>query len=120
VGERNSQGEAEVPRSFPNVLPPNISADAGYVRIIVNAIEENVKELRNDVREINSQRHPDFIFYISIFAAGFVVLAGMMIVGYLKLDDKIGELDRRLIRVDTKLEDLLQRIPPIPTPPIRH
>jgi len=76
--------------------------------------------LKYDVKEIKSHRHSDFVFSISIFAGGFVLLATMLIVGYFKLEDRIQTLSNIIIRADTKLEDLLLRIPPIPTPPPRR
>jgi hypothetical protein len=54
----------------------------------------------------------------------FLILSGMLIFGYFKLDDRIVKLEDRvngfsntLVRIDTKLEDLLARIPPVQTPP---
>lgn len=105
--------EGEIPRQFANVPPPDI-AGAGQTRLLIKAIEDSLKDLKDDVREIKSHRHSDFVFHITIFGAGFLILAGMLITGYLKLDERITNLTNVSIRIDTKLEDLLQRIPPIP------
>jgi hypothetical protein len=121
----NGTPERELPPSssqVANVPPP--PAAFGQARVIIDAIvdelKQDVREIRQDVREIKGYRHTDFLIYASMFAAGFIALAGMFIVGYLKLDDRIRVLNNTSIRVDTKLEDLLQRIPPVPTPPPRR
>jgi hypothetical protein len=98
-------------------VAPDISGATAQTRLVIIAIEASIKDLKDDVREIKSNRHSDFVYMISVFAAGFLLLAGMLIAGYLRLDDRIVELTKSSVRVDTKLEDLLQRIPAIPTPP---
>jgi hypothetical protein len=107
--------DGDVPRQFPNV-PPQEIASAGQTRLLIKAVEDAVKDLKDDVRDIKSHRHSDFVFHITIFAAGFVILAGMLITGYFKLDERISKLTDASTRVDTKLEDLLARIPPVQTP----
>ena|SRR6516225_11354388 len=101
---------------MPNVVPTDI-AGAASTRIIVEAVKETVAELKSDVRDIKSHRFSDLIWHISVLAAGFVLLAGMMIAAYFKLEEKIEALSTSNTRIETKLEDLLQRIPPVPTPP---
>jgi hypothetical protein len=107
--------ESEIPRQFASVPPPDL-AGAGQTRLLIKAIEDAVKDLKDDVKDIKSHRHTDFVFHISIFAGGFLILAGMFIAGYLKLDERVTAITNISIRVDTKLEDLLQRIPPLPSP----
>jgi hypothetical protein len=64
------------------------------------------------------------VFLISAYAAGFLILAGLFGFGFFRLDDKFDKLADKLtdkmdklsgagVRSDTKLEDLLQRIPPV-------
>lgn len=109
--------EETIPQQFANVpTPPDISAGAGHLRLVV-------QELKDDIRDIKSHRHSDFIVYVSMLAGGFLILAGMLIFGYFKLDDRISRSDDKInalattsVRIDTKLEDLLQRIPPVSTP----
>jgi hypothetical protein len=98
------------------VPPPDI-AGAGQTRLLIKAIEDTVAELKTDVREIKSYRHTDFLYVITMFAAGFLLLAGMLVFGYFRLDERLVSATATLIRVDTKLEDLVRRIPPVPTPP---
>jgi len=54
-------------------------------------------------------------------------MAGMLIAGYLVIDNKLDKFNERLdklsttvTRSDAKLEDLLARIPPVPTQPPRR
>jgi hypothetical protein len=58
-----------------------------------------------------------------VFGAGFVALVAVFGWGYSRLDDRFTRADERresmektLTRIETKLEDLLQRIPPVQTP----
>jgi len=60
---------------------------------------------------------------ISIFSAGFVLLAGMIIGSYLLTSSKIDALSGKIesvevlsARIETKLDDLLLRIPPVVAP----
>lgn len=105
---------------MPNVPPQNI-AGAGQTRLIVEAVKESVAELKNDVRDIKGHRISDMRWHLGAFAAGFIILGGMLITAYFRLDDRINTLDTSMTRIETKLDDLLQHIPPLPTPiPVQH
>jgi hypothetical protein len=91
--------------------------------------------LRKDIREVRSHHRTEFIILLTAFAAAFLILAGMSIGAYRwaredttaditgvngrldKIESRQAPMNDTLIRVDTKLEDLLARIPPTPTPP---
>jgi hypothetical protein len=105
--------DAVPPRQFPNVTP-DISAMAGQARLIA---QEVVRTLESKIAE---QRHTDFVFMISVFGIGFIILAGMLIFGYFRLDDRITGLSEKMIRVETKLDDLLARIQPTIVPPAQR
>ena len=107
--------DSEPPKSFANVTPVDL-AGAGQTRMIVDAVKESVAELRSDVKEIRGHRFPDFVWHITVFAAGFLLLCGVMAAAYFRIDDRLRDLSLAATRVDTKLEDLLQRIPPMPAP----
>ena len=116
MAESGQSENGDIPRQFASVPPPDIAAGTGQLRLIV-------QELKDDIRDIKSHRHSDFVFHITVLAAGFLILAGMLIFGYFKLDDRITKSDDKInnlitavTRSDTKLEDLLQRIPPAQTP----
>lgn len=103
------------PGEMPNV-PPQDMAGAAHTRIIVEAVKETVAELKTDVKDIKGHRVSDTRWHLSIFGGGFIILAGMLITGYFKLNDRIENVETGLTRVETQLDDLLQRIPPVPTP----
>ena len=109
--------EGETPRQVAAVTPRDVSPTTPQPRALVKALEDSLKDVKDDVRDIKSHRHSDFVTNMVIFSAGFVLLAGIIIAGYFRLDDKLERLSNSSVRVDTKLEDLLQRIPAIPTPP---
>jgi hypothetical protein len=113
--------EAEPPRSFPNVPPPDVSSGVAQARLVVKAVEDSVKELKDDVRHIRTTQQTDFKWYLSASIAGFLLLAGMFLYGYVRLEDRFEKLNDSSIRVETKLNDLLQRIPPavMPVPKTR-
>jgi hypothetical protein len=116
VAEFSRAEDSEPPARLAQVPPPDIAAGTGQLRLIV-------QELKDDIKEIKSHRHSDFVFHLSVLAGGFILLATMLIVGYFKLDeriiksdDKINTLANNLTRIETKLGDLLERIPPVQTP----
>jgi hypothetical protein len=111
----NAIQDSEPPRDMANV-PPQDMVGAGQTRLIVEAVKESVADLKSDVKEIKSHRYSDLVWHVSTLAAGFVLLTGMMIAAYFRLDDRVNGISMALTRVETKLDDLLQRIPPVPTP----
>jgi hypothetical protein len=88
---------------------------AGQTRLIVEAVKETVAELKTDVRAIKDHRFTDMLWHIAALAAAVVLLGGMMVAAYFKFEDRLQLLSTSSTRVETKLDDLLQRIPPTPT-----
>jgi hypothetical protein len=83
-----------------------------------------VREFKDDIREIKRDQKIDFRIVIGMFATGFVIIAGMLVFGYFRVDDRVIKLEDRvnglnttLVRIETKLEDLLARMPPAQTAP---
>jgi hypothetical protein len=114
VASERPEEIAEIPRQLANV-PPDISG-IGAPHVVVRAFAD-------DIREIKRDQKADFRIVIGMFGAGFVAVAGMLIYGYFRIDDRITKLEDKvdvlgttLTRVDTKLGDLLERIPPIQSP----
>jgi len=112
--------------TLPNVNPPEV-AGTGQTRLIIEAVKETVAELKGEVRSIRDNRFTDMMWHVGALAAGVILLGGMMIAAYFKIEDKIEAvsdsangkfeaMSNASTRVETKLEDLLQRIPPV-TPP---
>ena len=111
------RGEATTPANEMALTTPDISAGAGQLRIITTQLEASIREIRSDIKDIKEHRHSDFRWLITVFAAGFLALATMFIVGYLRIEDRIEPLSLSNAKIDTKLQDLLARIPPLPLPP---
>jgi len=116
LGERE---QATTPAGEMAVTTPDISSSAGQLRIIISQLETSIRETRADIRDLKDHRHADFRWHITILGGGFLLLAGMFIAGYLRLEDRIDPLTKSSIRIETKMDDLLARIPPVPTPPPR-
>lgn len=122
-----STDRTSTPDETGGTTPSDLSHGTGQTRVLAGVLEDGLKELRADVREVKAYRHSDFRILAGMIATCFLVLAGMVVTGYFKLDDRIalttGKADDRITtltttstRIDTKLEDLLQRIPPAVTP----
>jgi hypothetical protein len=107
--------EAGPPLDTANVTP--MDGGTAQTRQIVEAVKASVSELRQDVRDIKEYRYTDLWRQIGAFAAGIVFVVSAMVAAYLRLDDKLSSLSISNTRLETKLEDLLARIPPVPTPP---
>jgi archaellum component FlaC len=106
---------AEPPGRLANV-PPDISSGAAHTRIVV-------QEIKDDIRDIKKDQKTDFRSIGGMVIAGFLILGSMLMFGFFRIDDRITKLDDKvnglsttLTRIDTKLEDLLARIPPTSTP----
>ena len=116
--------------------PPSVSTNAAQtgtlVRAVQDALRESTADFRRDISEIRGHSRGDFYRLLYIFGAGFVALAIVFGWGYsrledrftavsTKIEDKVDSLEKALIKVDTKLDDLLARIPPAVTPaPQKH
>jgi CHASE3 domain sensor protein len=54
--------------------------------------------------------------HFGVFSAGFLVLGGMMIYAYFKIEERNSSLSTAVTRVETKLDDLIARVPPVQSP----
>ena len=124
--EHATSSDQDIPRKFPDVTP-DMMAGAGQLRLIIGGLEKDIREIKDNVTSVTSSRHSDFKYVVSILGCGFLLLAGMLVFGYFKLDDKIESKMKQLgdkiepvlintTKTDTKLDDLLQRIPPAVVP----
>jgi len=93
-----------------------MDAGTAQTRQIVEAVKTTVAELKQDVKDIKEYRYTDLLLHLGVFAAAVVFVAGVIVAVYFKLDDKITSLSNSNIKIETKLEDLLARIPPVATP----
>jgi hypothetical protein len=70
-------------------------------------------EVRMNILVDDNKAHKsDFRLTWTAFVAGFLILAGLFIYGYNRLEDRAVEGMKGVTKIDTKLEDLLQRLPP--------
>jgi len=122
VGRDHENATAPTEREL-DTTTPDISGEAGRTRARVQAVEDAVDEIKDNIREIKADQKTDFRIIIGMFSAGFLIVGGMLIFGYFRLDDRIGRSDDKInsltsttVRIETKLEDLLARIPPAQTP----
>lgn len=115
--------EQPKPGQIAETPPADISQGNAQTRIIIAALENRLAGLdstmtilRSDVTEIRTSVHTDFRLLLFVFGGGFLILAGMLIAGYFRLEDKVSASTQAETRIDTRLEDLLLRIPPVATP----
>jgi outer membrane murein-binding lipoprotein Lpp len=97
------------PTSVANITPPT---GEGQARTAFEAFKDTLSEIRKDVRELRLG-----------LVVGFLILGGMLIAGYWRLEAKIDDLatsqtrlETSLVRVETKLDDALQRNASPPPP----
>jgi hypothetical protein len=97
-------GENGPPKEMPNVIPD--VGGSGQTRILIDAVKETVAELKSDVKDIKEYRHTDFRWHITIFGSGFLLLAGLALHLYSRLEDKIQVLSTMSTRLETKVDSL--------------
>lgn len=115
-----------------------ISPHAAQTRMLASALEStlrdclvdlrrDVADLRREVGALTLRASDDFRNLLYIFGAGFVLVTGILAVGYFRLDDRlstelsktneqVSSIGTTTTKIDTKLDDLLARIPPAITP----
>jgi hypothetical protein len=127
-GRRNYRSDESGEPPSDSAAP--ISSNAAQARVMRDTLEQilrdTVSEIKTEVSTIKAQAHTDFRNILYIFGTGFVLLAGLAIAVYLKsdehisnmvtrLEDHVGTVEKSLVKVETKLDDLLERIPPVPS-----
>jgi len=129
----------EIPGQLASTTPAiDLNSNALQSRMVIQGIQDDIKNIRMDIKEIRSDMasvksniHENFVRILMLYGAGFVALSVGFIYAYNRLDDKItrdidnirnsisiidGNFRKNEIlstKIDTKLEDLLQRIPPV-------
>src|SRR5271154_4578753 len=94
-----------------------MSEGAGHTRSLVETFKESLAEIKADVRDIRNHRFTDALWILGAIGAVAIVLGSMMIAAYMAIESRIDELSTSSTKVETKLDDLIQRIPPAPTAP---
>ena len=132
MSDRRVRGDTEPPaEGGPPPLSPAAAQTGVLVRALQDGLRDSVSDLRREISELKAHAHTDYNHLLYIFGAGFIAIAVLFGWGYsrledrffnvsTKIDDRLGSLEKAVIKVDTKLGDLLERIPPIPTPAPRR
>jgi hypothetical protein len=82
----------------------------------VEALENSISEIKYDIKDIKSFRWTDFLWHIGVLIAFGVGFGVALITVYFRLEDRISALSTASTRIETKLEDLLARVPHVPIP----
>jgi hypothetical protein len=86
-----------------------------HERVPIKVLEDSINEIKYDVKDVKAHRLIDFLWH-----AGALIAFGTFVIAfYFWLDDKVSAVSTASTRMETKLEDLLARLPPVPTPPQR-
>jgi hypothetical protein len=80
----------------------------------IGELSAHVFQIRTNASELRQESKSDFRWTWSGIAAAVVLVIGALIYGYFRLDDRQNNLNTGLTKIETKLDDLLQRIPPAP------
>jgi hypothetical protein len=91
----NIADDSQPPREMANVAPLDL-AGAGQTRLIVEAVKDSVADLKSDVKDIKNYRYSDLFKYLSAIGAAVVLLGGMMIAAYFRVEDQIQRLQHEL------------------------
>jgi hypothetical protein len=134
MSDRFARGETEPP--LEGGAPPSLSPTAAQTGVLVRALQEglrdSVTDLRREISELKRSTDGDYHRLLYIFGAGFIAIVVLFAWGYTRLEDRfitvsdklsdqIESLQNTTVKVDTKLGDLLERIPPAVTrPPTRR
>jgi hypothetical protein len=110
--------EATPPTNMANVTP--LDSGTAQTRQIVEAVKASIADLASDVKDIRNYRYTDLLLHIGAFAGGIILVVTLVLNVYSKLDDKIQTLSTASTRMETKLDDLIARIPPVQTQPPRR
>lgn len=94
------------------VTPPGVqdlrnTSDVRLIMIQVAKVEERIENLREE----NKGFKADFRWTWSGIAAGVVLMLGVLFFAYFRLDDRINTLSTGQARIETKIDDLIQRTP---------
>jgi hypothetical protein len=122
-GQRPDSAREAEPTSFPEVPPPPYllaTSQTWYAEAMMqlqNTIGElraNVVSLQSGINKHEQSFRNDFRWTWTGLAAATVLLMGALIFGYFRLEDRQSNLDKATVRIETKVDDALQRLPAAP------
>lgn len=81
------------------------TSDIRFVMVELGKLQSKIDALGDD----NKTHKSDFRLTLSGIIAVFLLLGGMLMWGYLRLEDKFVDLNRSVTVIGTKLDDIMQR-----------
>jgi len=69
--------------------PPGQIPGAAASRLIIDAIQPTIAEIRREIAQTEKKAHDHFIILLGALAGGFIILIGAFALGFLSLDSKI-------------------------------
>jgi hypothetical protein len=139
TGSPSRSGDSEPGAEGPG--PKQLSPESAQTGALVRALQETMKDalndLRNDIREVRTDLkdirneinkiepaaaksiREEFHKLLLIFGGGFIAVIAVFGWGYTRLDDHMLENTKASTKDETKLDDLIARIPPVQASPSR-
>ncbi|MDQ2877615.1 MAG: hypothetical protein M3R41_00875 [Pseudomonadota bacterium] len=105
------------PGEMANVGPIGADNAFGQSRVIIDAIKEQISDLKIDVKDIKSDQRTDFRWILGILVTVLIFIVGMLFTVYSNMDDKINGISKENTRIETKLDSLLDRTGPTQAQP---
>lgn len=75
-------------------------------------IKQDIRELKADIKEVKGELHTAKVWILSVFGAGFLLLSGIMITGYLRLADHDEKITSTISDMRVSIQQLVDAIPP--------
>jgi hypothetical protein len=110
-----TSGEARILGSQLKAVEERLSSSSAKLDQI-SGISSDIKHIQSDVNSIKSNAREDHRWLLTVFASGFLLLAGLFIYGYNRLGDKIDRLEALSTKIDVKMEDFISRTLPAQPP----
>jgi hypothetical protein len=86
-------------------------------------IRSTIAHLKSGLERQDTDLKGDFRWTWGGLALAAVIFMGALVTGYFRLEDRQASLENRLTKIETKLDDMLSRMPPallVPAPPPRR
>jgi hypothetical protein len=112
--------EAEIPTTFAEIPPPPYSRVTGeaWIAELLSQTQIGIGELKSDVKHLRSSSsdfRADFQVDMDRSCGWISNFGGLIYVWNNRIDDKIVEMTKAIVKIDTKLDDLL-RVSPASSP----
>jgi hypothetical protein len=122
VVDSRRSGQYEVdkppePGQIPDVPSSSYARVTGeaWIAELLSQTQIAIGELKSDVKHLEGQAgdfRRDFRWTWTGLVIGFLILCGFFIAGYNRMEDKESILSTTMTKIETKVDQLLQRPPP--------